>query len=130
MGCAKVSPITEEYVTTSSAIFVIDIDKRIRTIFKYSPLIGRDFPSPLPPCIYILILSLALSGRNFYEIIRQYDALQLATYHSVVCPANWSLGQDCFVNPDISDKRANVMLPKGFVPIRPWFRLTPAPDSK
>jgi thioredoxin-dependent peroxiredoxin len=108
MGCAKVSPITEDYVTTSSAIFVIDIDKRIRTIIKYSPLIGR----------------------NFYEVIRQYDALQLATYHSVVCPANWSLGQDCFVNPDIPDKRANAILPKGFVPIRPWFRLTPAPDSK
>lgn len=69
-------------------------------------------------------------GRNIYEIIRLYDALQLATYHQVVCPVNWSLGQDCIVNPSVSDRQANQMLPKGFVAIKPWFRLTPSPDSK
>lgn len=121
MGCAKISPITEELVTMSNSVFIIDIDKRVRSILKYSSLIGLF-------CSF-MVIDYSI-GRNFYEIIRQYDALQMVTYHSVVCPANWSLGQDCFVNPDISDKQANNMLPKGFVAIKPWFRLTPAPDSK
>jgi hypothetical protein len=54
----------------------------------------------------------------------------MATYHQVVCPVNWSLGQDCMVNPQVSDRQANQMLPKGFIAIKPWFRLTPSPDSK
>ena len=68
-------------------------------------------------------------GRNFYEILRAFDALQLVTYHKVVCPANWGSGQDVMVNNDLSNEEAGKILTKGFVTIKPWFRLTPCPEG-
>ena len=62
-------------------------------------------------------------------MLRSYDALQLTTYQKVVCPSNWCLGQDVFVDPSIPNDEANRMLPKGYVEIKPWFRLTPAPEN-
>ena len=77
-------------------------------------------------CYFLYIL---LIGRNFYEIIRSFDALQLTTYHKVIAPSNWCEGQDVFVSNTIDNTKATQMLPKGFVEIRPWFRLTGAPDN-
>lgn len=70
-----------------------------------------------------------LAGRNFYEVIRSFDALQLSTYHNIVTPANWGLGQDVVVNNDVTDEEAEEMFPKGFVTIKKWFRVVTAPDN-
>lgn len=67
-------------------------------------------------------------GRNFYEIIRCLDALQLTFYHSVGTPANWKVGEDLFILPEVGDEEAEKMFPKGFTTIKPYLRLTPAPD--
>lgn len=53
----------------------------------------------------------------------------MSTYQKVVIPVNWCVGQEVFVDPSVDSDTANLMLPKGFVEIKPWFRLTPAPDS-
>lgn len=63
-------------------------------------------------------------GRNIYEIIRIFDALNLVTFHKVVCPSNWANGQDVFVSNEITDDEASKLLPKGNIRIKPWFRLT------
>jgi thioredoxin-dependent peroxiredoxin len=77
-----------------------------------------------------MIDDMSRTGRNFYEIIRLFDATQLATYHSVVIPSNWTSGQDVVVNNAISDEEADKTISKGYVAIKPWFRLTPAPENK
>jgi peroxiredoxin len=79
--------------------------------------------------VFVFIFREFDSGRNFYEVIRLFDALQLATYHHVVTPANWGLGQDVVVNNDVTDEEAEDMFPKGFVTIKKWFRLVTAPDN-
>jgi hypothetical protein len=53
-----------------------------------------------------------------------FDALQLVTFHKVVCPTNWANGQDVFVTNEITDEEASKLLPKGHVSIKSWFRLT------
>lgn len=67
-------------------------------------------------------------GRNFYEIIRILDALQLTTYYQVGTPANWKAGEDLFILPSVSEGEAQKKFPRGFTEIKPYMRLTPAPD--
>ena len=64
-----------------------------------------------------------------YEILRLMDALQVVTLQRVVCPSNWGSGQDVLVRSDVPSSEATKILPKGFVEIKPWFRLTPCPDD-
>ena len=113
----------------SHGVFLVDIDKRVRSTMKYGLTTGTLPVDPSSP--YISRCNCPdMSGRNFYEMIRLYDATQLATYYSVVVPANWSNGQDVIVNNAVSDEEADKTITKGYVAIKPWFRLTPAPDNK
>jgi alkyl hydroperoxide reductase subunit AhpC len=74
-----VSPVYNELIPISLGIFLIDIDKRIRTSMRYSPT----------------------TGRNFYEALRLFDGLQLVTKHKIVVPCNWGIGQDVMLNNDV-----------------------------
>ena len=102
-GCARVSPVLNELIPTNIGVFLVDIDKRIRISMRYSPL----------------------TGRNFYEIIRSYDALQMVTLHKVVCPSNWGQGQDVMLQKEITEEEENNYR---FVEVRNWFKLTPSPE--
>ena len=95
-------------VIPATLIVLIDIDKRIRFTAQY--------PST--------------TGRNFYEILRVIDTIQLSLFHQVATPSNWMQGEDVFVRNDVSATQASSMFPKGFVAIREWFRITPQPDIK
>ena len=106
-GCTKERPPFSKLEVCSNGMFMVDTDKIVRLALRYSPSIGR----------------------NFYEMLRSFDALQLSTYHKVVTPVNWCVGQDVFVEPSVDNDTASAMLPKGYVEIKPWFRLTPAPDT-
>lgn len=106
-GCARPTPPSGLFQVTCNCILLVDIAKRVRVSMRYTPTVGR----------------------NFYEVIRAFDALQLVTYHKVVSPANWGSGQDVMVHNDISSEDAAKTLPKGFITIKPWFRLTPCPDA-
>lgn len=106
-GCAKRSSVEKEIIPHCMGVILVDLDKRVRSVMKYGPN----------------------TGRNFYEIIRLFDALHMATYHSVVTPSNWGMGQDVMVNNDVSNEEAQEMFPKGFVTIKKWFRLVSAPEN-
>jgi len=95
-----------QHIVDCSGVFLVDPDKRLRMIQLY------------PAC----------AGRNFYEILRAIDAIQLSTFHQVSTPANWRQGEDVFIPVKITSTTANSMYPKGFLEIRNWFRLTPQPD--
>ena len=70
----------------------------------------------------------ASTGRNFLEILRVIDSLQLTANHKVATPANWKNGEDCIVSPAVSDTDAQKLFPKGVRRVKPYLRYTPQPD--
>ena len=68
-------------------------------------------------------------GRNFHEVLRAVDALNMTFLHThVSCGGNWASGEDVFINNDVEPIRAKSLFPRGFVEIKPWFRLAPSPQ--
>jgi thioredoxin-dependent peroxiredoxin len=101
-----IHPGASETMTVRS-VFVIDPGKVIKLIITYP----------------------ASTGRNFEEILRVIDSLQLTANHSVATPVNWNHGEDCVIAPAIQDpKELEEKFPKGFEIIRPYLRMTPQPD--
>ncbi|BAQ61265.1 alkyl hydroperoxide reductase subunit C-like protein [Geminocystis sp. NIES-3708] len=92
---------------TVRSVFIIDPNKKLRLTITYP----------------------ASTGRNFDEILRVIDSLQLTDYHQVATPANWQDGGDCVVVPSISTEDAKVKFPKGVTEIKPYLRLTPQPNK-
>jgi len=70
----------------------------------------------------------ASTGRNFREILRVLDSLQLTANHSVSTPADWNDGDDVIVLPALSDDEARKKFPKGFETKKPYLRVTPQPN--
>ena len=69
------------------------------------------------------------TGRNFDEILRVIDSLQLTDHHKVATPVNWKQGDDCVIVPSISDDQAKSLFPKGWKALRPYLRMTPQPNK-
>jgi thioredoxin-dependent peroxiredoxin len=77
-----------------------------------------------------LILTYPMStGRNFDEILRVIDSLQLTSKYSVSTPADWKEGDDVIIGAAVSDEEAKTKFPKGFKAIKPYLRVTPQPDK-
>lgn len=91
---------------TVRTVFIVDPNKKIRLTMTYPPS----------------------TGRNFHEILRVIDSLQLTTYHHVATPADWEQGQDVVILPSVLDEKIPEMFPKGYKRIKPWLRITPQPD--
>ncbi len=77
--------------------------------------------------VKLMITYPASTGRNFHEILRVVDSLQLTAYHSVATPANWNHGEDVVVSPSIPTEQAIQMFERGVEEIRPYLRMTPDP---
>jgi alkyl hydroperoxide reductase subunit AhpC len=92
---------------TVRAVYIIDPNKKIRATFTYPPS----------------------AGRNFNEILRLIDSLQLTDGYKVATPVNWEDGQDVIVVPSISDEEADKLFPKGYNKIKPYLRTTPQPNK-
>ena len=92
---------------TVRSVFVIGPDKTIRLTLTYP----------------------ASTGRNFLELLRVIDSLQLTQYHKVATPANWEDGQPCVIVPSLSNEQADQLFPKGYEIIRPYLRMTPQPNK-
>ena len=92
---------------TVRSVFIIYPNKKLRLTFTYP----------------------ASTGRNFDEILRVIDSLQLTDYHQVATPANWKDGEDCVVVPSIPTEEARVKFPKGVKEIKPYLRMTPQPNK-
>ena len=88
---------------TVRSVFIIAPDKKVKLILTYP----------------------ASTGRNFEELLRVIDSLQLTQYEKLATPANWSKGEDCVILPSVSNEEADKMFPKGFTEIKPYLRLTP-----
>ena len=91
---------------TVRAVFVIAPDKRVRLILVYPPNIGR----------------------NFAEIVRVIDALQLTDAHKVATPVNWQDGNDVIIVPSLSDEEARARFPDGWRTLRPYLRVVKQPS--
>ena len=91
---------------TVRSVFVIGPDKKVKLTLTYP----------------------ASTGRNFDEILRVIDSLQLTAQYSVATPANWTDGEDCIVVPAVSDEDARSKFPKGFEAVKPYLRVTPQPN--
>ena len=92
--------------TTVRTVFVIGPDKKVKLTLTYPPA----------------------TGRNFMEILRVIDSLQLTAYHSVATPADWKHGEDVIVSPSIKTEDIPAKFPKGHKVIKPYLRTTPQPN--
>ncbi|MCX2679594.1 peroxiredoxin [Galbibacter sp. EGI 63066] len=78
--------------------------------------------------IKLMITYPASTGRNFDELIRVLDSLQLTAYHKVATPANWKHGDEVVISPAVSNEDAKNIFTKGFKEVKPYLRLTPQPN--
>lgn len=90
----------------------------VRSVF----IIGPDHK------VKLTITYPASTGRNFAEILRVIDSLQLTAQYSVATPANWENGEDVIITPAVKDEDADVKFPKGYTKIKPYLRVTPQPN--
>ena len=91
---------------TVRSVFIIGPDKKVKLQLTYP----------------------ASTGRNFDEILRVIDSLQLTANHQVATPADWKHGDDCVVVPAIKTEDIPAKFPKGFKEVTPYLRMTPQPD--
>lgn len=100
-----IHPNASETFTVRS-VFVIGPDKKVKLTITYP----------------------ASTGRNFNEILRVIDSLQLTANYQVATPANWEHGQDVVIAPAVKDEEIPAKFPKGHKPVKPYLRLTPQPN--
>ena len=91
---------------TVRSVFIIGPDKKIKLSLTY--------PSS--------------TGRNFNEILRVIDSLQLTADYAVATPANWNYGEDCIIVPSMSNEEAKTKFPNGWNEVKPYLRLTAQPN--
>lgn len=91
---------------TVRSVYVIGPDKKIKLIITYP----------------------ASTGRNFDELLRVIDSLQLTAYHKVATPANWKHGDEVVISPAVSNEDAKNIFKKGFKEVKPYLRMTPQPN--
>lgn len=100
-----IHPNASEKATVRS-VFIIGPDKKIKLTLTYP----------------------ASTGRNFTEILRVIDSLQLTANYQVATPADWKNGEDVIITPAVSNEDATTKFPKGFTTIKPYLRKTPQPN--
>ena len=100
-----IHPNASEKATVRS-VFIIGPDKKIKLTLTYP----------------------ASTGRNFTEILRVIDSLQLTANYQVATPADWVYGEDVIIIPAVSDVDAVAKFPKGFTSVKPYLRKTPQPN--
>ncbi|MEJ2230344.1 MAG: peroxiredoxin [Nitrospirales bacterium] len=91
---------------TVRSVFVIGPDKKVKLTLTYP----------------------ASTGRNFNEILRVVDSLQLTAKYKVATPANWKDGEDCIITPAVTDAEVPTLFPKGHRVVKPYLRYTPQPN--
>ncbi|WP_144183952.1 peroxiredoxin [Elioraea rosea] len=92
---------------TVRTVFVIDPQKKVRLTLTYPPA----------------------TGRNFEEVLRVIDSLQLTDAHKVATPVNWQPGQDVIIVPSVSDEEAKQRFPGGWKALKPYLRMVPDPKG-
>jgi alkyl hydroperoxide reductase subunit AhpC len=101
-----VHPEADPSVTVRT-VFVIDPNKKVRLTLTYPPS----------------------AGRNFDEVVRVIDSLQLTDAHRVTTPANWKQGEDVIISPSMSDEQARLVFPDGWRTLKPYLRMVAQPST-
>jgi len=91
---------------TVRSVFVISPDKKVKLMLTYP----------------------ASTGRNFDEVLRVIDSLQLTAKHSVATPVNWKNGDDCIIVPAVTDEQAKEKFPDGWRTLKPYLRIVRQPN--
>ncbi|MEP0264772.1 peroxiredoxin [Dokdonia sp.] len=91
---------------TVRSVFLVGPDKKVKLTLTYP----------------------AATGRNFDELLRVVDSLQLTAYHKVATPANWNQGDDCVIVPSVTNEQIPELFPKGHTEVKPYLRMTPQPN--
>ncbi|WP_422081253.1 peroxiredoxin [Ulvibacterium sp.] len=131
-----IKDINEVEKTTVNFPIIADEDRKVATLYDMihpnadDKLTVRSVFIIAPDRTVKLILTYpASTGRNFYELLRVVDSLQLTAYHKVATPANWEHGQDVVVSPAIPTDEAKEMFTKGVEEVKPYLRMTPDPTA-
>jgi alkyl hydroperoxide reductase subunit AhpC len=96
-----------DHTATVRTVFVIDPEKKVRLTLTYPQT----------------------AGRNFDEILRVIDSMQLTDRYKVSTPVNWRQGEDVIIVPAVSDEQADALFPKGYRTVKPYLRYTPHPEA-
>lgn len=102
-----VHPLADASLTVRT-VFVIDPNKKVRLSLTYPPS----------------------AGRNFDEVLRVIDSLQLTDGHKVTTPANWQSGDDVIIAPSVDDETAKGMFPAGWKTLKPYLRMVKQPTDR
>jgi len=130
-----IKDINETQNTTVNFPIIADEDRKISELYdmihpnasetftvRSVYIIGPD------KTIKLMITYPASTGRNFAELLRVIDSLQLTAHHKVATPADWKNGEDVVISSSISNKDADQMFPKGYKEVKPYLRMTPQPN--
>ncbi len=99
-----IHPLADPTITVRN-VFIVDPNKKIRLMITYPPS----------------------TGRNFYEILRVIDSLQLTDAHKVSTPVNWTDGQPVIISGSVSDEEAKKRFPQGWKTLKPYLRIVDQP---
>jgi len=130
-----IKDINETQNTTVNFPIIADEDRNVSELYDMihpnadSKLTVRSvFVIAPDKTVKLMITYPASTGRNFDELLRVIDSLQLTAYHKVATPANWNNGDDCVVVPSVASADIPSIFPKGYKEIKPYLRMTPQPN--
>jgi alkyl hydroperoxide reductase subunit AhpC len=131
-----ISDINETQICSVTFPIIADEDRKVSLLYDFIHpnasatatvrslmIIGPD------KAVKLIITYPASTGRNFVEVLRVLDSLQLTANYSVATPANWKEGEDVIVVPAVSTEDAHKKFPKGLKIVKPYLRYTPQPNK-
>lgn len=131
-----VKDINETQNTTVNFPLIADPDREVATLYDMihpnasaTATVRSLFIIAPDKTIKLIITYPASTGRNFVEVLRVIDSLQLTANHSVATPADWKEGEDVIVVPAVSTEDAIKKFPKGVKVVKPYLRYTPQPNK-
>ena len=131
-----INDINETQQTTMNYPIIADPDKKVATLYVMIHANALDnmtvrsvFVIGPDKKIKLTLTYPASCGRNFDELLRVIDSLQLTSKFKVATPANWKEGEDCIITPAVSNDEAKTLFPKGFKTVKPYLRYTPQPNK-
>jgi alkyl hydroperoxide reductase subunit AhpC len=132
-----VNDINETQNTTVNFPLIADEDRSVATLYDMihpnasaTATVRSLFVIGPDKLVKLMITYPASTGRNFLEVLRVIDSLQLTANYSVATPADWKQGEDVIVVPAVSTEDAIKKFPKGVKVVKPYLRYTPQPDLK
>ena len=131
-----INDINETQNTKVNFPIIADADRKVSTLYDMihpnasaTATVRSLFVIDPKKVIRLIITYPASTGRNFDEVLRVIDSLQLTEYHSVATPGNWKNGDDVVIVPSLQDpEQLKQKFPKGFKALRPYLRMTPQPN--